>query len=69
MKSRSIEGRSVTHTVEPYDVSGREVNTYTTIILTGESEASVFKNAGHPIVESSTQVGQVLQPDAALLGS
>lgn len=69
MKSRTIEGRSVTHTVEPYDVSGREVNTYTTIILTGESEASVFKNAGHPIASVEAQVGQVLQPDAALLGS
>lgn len=67
MKSRSIEGKSVTHTVEPYDVNGREVNSYTTIILTGETEASVFKNAGHPIVEASTEVGVALQPDAASL--
>ena len=68
MKTRIIEGRSVTHTVEPYEVSGREINTYTTIILTGESEASVFKNAGHPIASVEAQVGQsVLQPDATVL--
>jgi hypothetical protein len=68
MKSRSIDGRSTTHNVEPYDVSGRTVSTYTTIVLTGENEATVFANAGHPIVAQAAEVG-VMQPDASLLGS
>jgi hypothetical protein len=67
-KGQTTQGKSVTHNVEPYDVSGRTVSTYTTIILTGENEATVFKNAGHPIVAQAAEVG-VMQPDASLLGS
>lgn len=49
-----IEGaRFVTKTVAPYAVQDRTVNTYTAIVFGHENEETVFKNAGHPIMEAA----------------
>ena len=42
-----IPGEIVTETVPQYEVGGREVNTYTAVVLGHESVQAVFKAAGH----------------------
>lgn len=46
---QQIDGQIITSVVEPYDVNGRSVSTYTTVVFAHENVETVFKNAGHPI--------------------
>ena len=66
LQGSKVNGTVVTRTVQPYDVQGREVDSYTTIVLAGENEATVFRNAGHEIVSQAqaTEAPPVLMPDA-----
>ena len=67
LQGSKVNGTVVTRTVQPYDVQGREVDSYTTIVLAGENEATVFRNAGHEIVSQAqaTEAPPVLMPDAS----
>ena len=49
MIGKSVEGYITTKQVEPYEIDGKTVSTYTAVILQGELESSVFKALGHPL--------------------
>lgn len=53
-----IEAKKVTLEVEPYLIGDRKVNTYSTVIFPDENIETVFRNAGHPIVD--TETGEVI---------
>lgn len=52
---KEIPGEFITRTVEPYDVGGNTATTYTAVVLKGESISSIFKAAGHTIVQDTTE--------------
>lgn len=57
---QQIEGAKVIkNNVVPYNFNGREVNTFTTIIMPHENEISVFFNQQHPIM---LEDGTILEP-------
>jgi len=47
-------GRTVTHNVQPYEIDGKTVSTYTTIVLSDENEITVFNASKHPIIQDNT---------------
>ena len=49
----------VKENVVPYNLNGREVNTFTTIVFSHENKISVFFNQGHPIM---LEDGTILEP-------
>ena len=49
---KNIPGDIVTKSVVPYDVDGREVMSYTSVVLKGETITSVFKSQGHQLMTS-----------------
>lgn len=51
-KQITLPGRVVTHNVVPYDINGRSVSTYTTIVLSDENEIKVFESQGHKIMDA-----------------
>lgn len=55
----TLQGRVVTHLVEKYEIDGREVNTYSTIVLSDENEVTVFNSSKHPIIDAE---GTLLVP-------
>jgi hypothetical protein len=55
---KEIPGYIAARQVEAYDITGvdgsvREANTYTTVVLDGEVEASVFKASGKTVLEAA----------------
>jgi hypothetical protein len=54
MVGKTCPGYIANETVESYDIDGREVNTYTAVVLPGENKASLFKSLGHPLADSAT---------------
>jgi len=50
---KQIPGEFVTRTVETYSVNGRDCNTYTAVVLKGESVETIFRSAGHELVNES----------------
>lgn len=51
---KEIAGNFVTAKVEPYDISGRIVDIYTAVVLGHENVETVFKNSGHPLLDTNT---------------
>lgn len=51
---KQIAATTETHPVEDYDVNGRVVSTYTAVVFQHENVETVFRNAGHPIVNTVT---------------
>ena len=49
---KNIPGDIVTKSVVPYTVDGREVMSYTSVVLKGETITSVFKSQGHQLMTS-----------------
>ena len=49
---KNIPGDIVTKSVVPYTVDGREVMSYTSVVLKGETITSVFKAQGHALMTS-----------------
>jgi hypothetical protein len=47
---RDLPGAIITRFVEPYEVNGRMVDTYSTIVFGGEIIENVFQKAGHIII-------------------
>lgn len=68
MQGSKIKGQVFTEQVEPYDVNGREVSSYTTIVLQGENKETVFRNAGHPITSQQIVEAPIAMPDASAFG-
>lgn len=62
---KTIPGHLSTQEVETYEIDGRPVNTYTTVILGSELEAAVFKSLGHPLLEKAEEVAEVTTKAAA----
>ena len=63
MIGQTTKGDIVTAKCEPYDINGRQVNTYTAVVFGHENIETVFRNAGHPI-QDVTKVAAI-QPVAA----
>ena len=53
---KTIPGEIVSETVEAYQIDGRSVGTYSTVVLSGENKATVFKSCGHVIAIAQTSV-------------
>ena len=53
---RTIPGEIVTRKVAPYELNGKMVNSYTTIVLKGETVESVFKQQNHSLVSESAPI-------------
>jgi hypothetical protein len=54
---KSVDGvKMVTKTVAPYQVGDRTVTTYTAIVFPHENVETVFRNAGHAIMEAAPTV-------------
>jgi len=49
MIGKTCPGMVCSETVEPYEIDGNTVNTYTAVILQSENKASQFKALGHPL--------------------
>lgn len=49
---KTIPGDIITKSVVPYTVDGREVMSYTSVVLKGETITSVFKGQGHQLMTS-----------------
>jgi hypothetical protein len=54
-----VGGDVVRHDVEPYELDGRMLTSYTTVVFAHESPETVFKQAGHPIKETQPVVESV----------
>lgn len=52
---KEIPGEFVNSVVEPYKIDGREVNSFTTVVLAGENVKTIFKQSGHTIVEETKE--------------
>ena len=63
---KSIPGDFVTRTVEEYTVNGNSATTYTAVVLKGESISSIFKAAGHELVNTQAYNVELLdeEPDS-----
>ena len=49
---KNIPGSIITRTVEPYQVGDNTVDTYSCVVLKGESISTVFKSQGHELEDS-----------------
>ena len=54
-----IPGEIITETVPEYEVGGREVNTFTAVVLGHESVQAVFKASGHELPKKQEIVALV----------
>ncbi len=55
MVGQTCPGYIANETVVSYDIDGREVNSYTAVVLPGENKASLFKALGHPLADSASE--------------
>lgn len=51
-----IEAKKVTNNVETYEIAGKPVNTYSTILFPDENEITLFAAQNHPIVSEHGEV-------------
>lgn len=51
---KQVAGEIVTKQVEAYQVAERIATTYTAVVLAHENVETVFRNAGHPLVDTTT---------------
>lgn len=63
LQGKEIRGRFYSAIVEPYEINGRIVHQYTTFVAENESVATVFRNAGHPLLVN-TETGEVAMESA-----
>lgn len=59
---KEIPGQFVNSKVEPYQIDGRTVTTYTTVVLEGENVDSIFKQSGHPIAKEEFEHSSNILP-------
>lgn len=52
----SIEAIKITRNVETYEIAGRPVNTYSTVLFPDENEVTLFAAQNHPIVNEHGEV-------------
>jgi hypothetical protein len=58
-KGKELPGaKTVTETVEPYEIGENTVSTYSTILLPHENKYTTFSNLDHPIIDVET--GEVI---------
>lgn len=51
---KNIPAEVVTRKVTPYELNGKMVDSFTTVVLKGESVESAFKQQGHPLATSTS---------------
>jgi len=54
---KELAGNFVTKKVAPYSIGDRMVDSYTAVVLGHENVDTVFKNAGHDLID--TQTGEI----------
>ncbi len=52
----TIDAAKITRNVETYDILGKAVNTYSTVIFPDENEVALFASQNHPIVSEHGEV-------------
>lgn len=63
-----LPGYIATKKVEAFDINGRQVDTYTTVILGSELESQIFKAMGHPLaVEAGALAAETVAAEAELV--
>lgn len=61
---KEIPGQIVNCSVAPYDINGRMVDSFTTVLLDGEKLSAILKQSGHTMAESAVVKQQ--SPEAIL---
>jgi len=64
MVGKTFAGEVVNEPVAAYQIDGREVTSYTTVLLPGENKATIFKQLGHPLAQA--EAVQVANEDMAI---
>jgi hypothetical protein len=65
----AIIGEKITHTVEPYELGDKLVDSYSTVIFPDENAYTLFANQNHPIVDADGVIHKkkaVLAPNGAV---
>ena len=67
---KEMAGSFIKAKVEPYEINDRTVDTYTAVVLGHENVETVFRNAGHSIVDTATgEVYNTVKPVLAVTES
>jgi len=59
---KEIPGQIIKCNVKTYQIDGRDVNTFTTVLLESDSLTSVLKQSGHSLLEETSNIKQELEP-------
>lgn len=64
---KTVPGAIVNSEVEPYEIDGRQVETFTCVVLGHQTKAQAFKLAGHPLKSDDKIVVEEIKETSAAL--